>query len=394
MDLNFRKLHLLAFGLVALAACETIVDIEVPIEKSQIVMNSLVNPDSAWSVNLTFSENVLAKDTVRFIDNAEVTVLDHNDQVVARLQYGGRGYYKNAESKPEAGSFYKILAFVPGYNTVEGSTIVPTRPYIVDATSRLHLFNSKLSASYTVEFQDDPSKDNYYEVFMEEVLERNDDSIHITHEYYPLYIQSDDPSINTEILDLEVGLMFKDRLFNGKIIKLHLISHEGVYGPNLISNGTRVLVRSTSKEYYEYATTLKLQFKASSDPLSQPVEVRSNIKNGLGLVAGVAQSQYIIPRPIPRITAISLPFGKRGDVIAIHGENLDGEFSNTVVYFNIDPTGNFSTFAGHKRVSAQIVERSPTRLLVVVPTAAITNRIIIHAFGTMRRSEENFRVIE
>jgi hypothetical protein len=392
MDSNFRKLPSLILALVAQVSCETIVDIDIPVEKPSVVMNSLINPDSAWSVNLSSSEYVLNNDTTRFIENAVVNVFDENDLLVTTLGYDKRGYYRNSQSRPEAGKFYKIAAKVPGYNDVEGSTRVPAYPKIINATSRFTLFNFQPAGFYTVDFEDDPSTDNYYEIFMESVVEANGSLDSTAYNYFSLYIESDDPSVNTEILDFEVGIMFSDKLFSGRNIKLFLKTPEGGYGLGSWGVGSQVLVRSVSEDYYEYARTLKLQFKISSDPLAQPVEVRSNIKNGLGLVAGVAQSSFFISRPKPIINSIHPTSGKPGDIVIIEGENLSGNLANTQVWFFTNAQGVVSQ--AESRVPAGIVDQTATKLSVIVPTGASTSQILLSAFGSLSLSKETFIVIK
>jgi hypothetical protein len=393
MASNFSIRPLLFFAFLLSVSCETIVDIDMPVKKPMVVMNSLVNPDSAWSVRLTFSEYVLNTDTTRFVEDADVTVFDEEDELIVTLQYDKRGYYRSNQSTPEAGRFYKIIANVPGYDLVEGSTLVPAYPNVFNATARITTFNYQPVAFYTVEIQD-PSTYNYYEVFAENVDKVKISADSIGYRYSRIYIESDDPTFNTEILDFEVGLMFSDKLFSEPNIKLFLKTYQGGPGVSSSAIGTKIQVRSLSQEYYNYATTLKLQFKISSDPLAQPVEVKSNIKNGLGLVAGVSQSNFFIPRLIPVITAFTPTSGRPGDIVTLEGENLYGDFSNTQVWFFSTKHAGFSGNSSEGRAPARIIEKTATRLSIVVPAGAKTNPILIDAFGTLRISTGNFTVIE
>jgi hypothetical protein len=49
-------------------------------------------------------------------------------------------------------------------------------------------------------------------------------------------------------------------------------------------------LRSISKEYYDYQTSLNEYWNADGNPFAQPVQVFTNIENGFGIFAGFGKS--------------------------------------------------------------------------------------------------------
>lgn len=58
-------------------------NIDVPLEKPQIALNSLFDPDSVWNVQLDLNRHVLDKNPYTSVDDAEVTVYE-NGALVGR----------------------------------------------------------------------------------------------------------------------------------------------------------------------------------------------------------------------------------------------------------------------------------------------------------------------
>ncbi|HEY0768865.1 MAG TPA: DUF4249 family protein, partial [Sphingobacteriaceae bacterium] len=246
-------------------------------------------------------------------------------------------------------------------------------------------------------FKDNAAEQNYY-----------DRSVYSIHDFglnqsteEPLrtvgftFVQSDDPAIAADILPLEQSILFSDKLFNADEIILHLKTPDNHAGHVTLGNvGGFFVIKSVSKEYYDYATTLKLQYKVSKDPLAQPVAVSSNIENGLGVIASYNTSVYYVLYPAPIMTSFTPSQGRPGDIIRIEGENLSQyPLSSTTVYFLTNEDGHY-TKPYDGIVPAQILESSPTNISVAVPAGAKTNSILLESFGHRLLSSQKFVVIE
>ena len=122
-------------------------------------------------------------------------------------------------------------------------------------------------------------------------------------------------NINDPVLIQEAGLdyypssfVFSDASFPGKQYQVKLLfqtGHRGSY-PNMTPNDTWVVLRSVSKEYYQYMkswhkhsfqqnTGRKIEGSLDSyDYISvllkgDPVPLYSNIENGIGIFAGYSE---------------------------------------------------------------------------------------------------------
>src|SRR5687767_14559609 len=74
--LTFKKMKkrvILLFPLV-LIACELVVDVDVPFEKSNLTVNAYFNPDSLWSAYVSSNRHILADGPLHMVNDANVIV--------------------------------------------------------------------------------------------------------------------------------------------------------------------------------------------------------------------------------------------------------------------------------------------------------------------------------
>ncbi|WP_234364346.1 DUF4249 family protein [Lunatibacter salilacus] len=80
-------------------------------------------------------------------------------------------------------------------------------------------------------------------------------------------------------------MLFDDRLFDGEEAIMDLLIQgtmmEETYEGEIYFN-----LKSVTESYYQYHTTSDLQDWNEGDPFAQPVQVFSNIPNGLGILMG------------------------------------------------------------------------------------------------------------
>src|SRR5688572_21613606 len=103
------KRYLIIFLVFFICACEVVVDMDVPFEGEQLVVNSFVCPDSLWSASISLNRYILAdeRNPHKKVENATVTIHDENG-LVATLQHVGNGRYGSQTEKPQAGKQYTI----------------------------------------------------------------------------------------------------------------------------------------------------------------------------------------------------------------------------------------------------------------------------------------------
>ena len=115
--------------LLSLAACETVVDIDLPERESKLTLNALFGPDSIMNVSLYPSKEALESGNYLAIENATITVSGTDGQVATTNKLGIdvftlESVYKLA-IKAKAGVVYTITASAEGYAPVVSVTSIP-----------------------------------------------------------------------------------------------------------------------------------------------------------------------------------------------------------------------------------------------------------------------------
>jgi hypothetical protein len=291
-----------------LMGCQTVVDIEVPVEHPKITLNSIFTADSLWQVKLSLSQFILANTTIKPLENAEVVVF-HNGVAYDTLTEDppGRYYHKDpwekdsvligagvyrsqANKKPIPGETYEIVAKAVGFETVSASSAAPV-PSGLTSISLEHVGYTAGDRDYSfiidVSFKDDANTEDFYEfkMFSEFVWIDHETGDTTARPKFEIYLFTDNPFANA---GLENRLIFDDRKFNGQEIRLTIKGAD-------YSSGAKhhfVHFRKVNRELFNYILTTTLQEETSGDPLAQPVNVYSNIRNGYGIFAGYSENIY------------------------------------------------------------------------------------------------------
>lgn len=275
-----KLFRILSFILIVLTSviffqCEKYIEFDDEIKDPKIVLNSQINPDSSFKVNLTRSLSVIDDGELSVIENALVEVYDQNNTFLEQLTYIGDGNYLGMQ-KPSVGQSYSVSAQANNYENVSAITSVPPSvPIIaVDTFSFSDPSRGDLM-SISIQFND-PSGDNYY------VLEVLEGDTAFGAYYYPMYFTSDDIALDLGNDNYTSAATFTDELFDGSSKTLEIeLQNVSMYVDYL-----EIRLTSASKDLYDYERTQEAYQFSNGDPFAQPVQVYSNIEGGFGIFAG------------------------------------------------------------------------------------------------------------
>lgn len=289
--------NILFLSTVLLVGCETVMDVNIELEKPMLVVNSVFNKDSVWRVDVSLTRHVLSNyDVVKPVSNATVSILDEQTnevlEVLTLSQISSGGVYRG-KLKPEVMKNYKVNVDVNGYASAESAEhvpeLVPLTQVDIDEDA---LQSTGVPVPVKIYFTDPVAVDNFYQLKAAyktyHINYPTGDTIWYT---YPLHMNFEDPAL-TENDEYVEELLLTDRLFNGKEHTISFNLDQSVGGEGTIS----ICFNTISESYYDYETTLKLQRQVSGDPFSQPVQVFTNIKNGLGIFAGYNPDEWKIKK--------------------------------------------------------------------------------------------------
>lgn len=260
----------------------------------RIVVNSLFTNDSLWAANISRSVGVLETTSYTSINDADVSIFDGNGVQVTTLTNQGDGLYTSPTgATPVADELYTIEVSAPGYTPVSATNRIPTAVQInsIDTVSSTNSDGQTILET-TINFQDPPANANYY---MVEVLVKGtwisweEDTIEFRE---PLEISCDD--INVETVNrfsfdgfdnTYLYLMLKDENFDGEdyALTFSVINYAELKDLELFGE---IRLVNTSEAYFNYLKSFNMYQRASGNPFATPVQVYSNVENGMGIFAG------------------------------------------------------------------------------------------------------------
>ncbi|MBX2913941.1 MAG: DUF4249 domain-containing protein [Cyclobacteriaceae bacterium] len=266
--------------LVLITGCQLVVDFEIPIDKPKLVLNAILNPDSTWNVSVTQSRHILDEFSAGYVPNAVVTIMDENDIVISTLDQPGFREYRS-DLKPQAGKIYKVKVEVQGFEPVSALTNIPQPMPITAVKIDTVLNDDYADVTAEITFTDPPEK-NYYQLYVSTKMivqywNSNGTRADTINYLHPLYLYKSEFEESTSV--------FNDFKFNGATAKIKARFSYWTRGTILKQ---QIILLHLNEAYYKYELTRNLQERTTGDPFAQPVQVFSNITNGIGIFAACA----------------------------------------------------------------------------------------------------------
>lgn len=284
------------------SACETTEQIDdFPIIKPQIVLNSMLSPDSTWVFQVSRSLSVLDNANTNLLTQAKVTVYDDNNKELFSTQsVNNRGYFEYQGQLPEVGKNYRVEVSSDKFNTVKASCQIPVKvevtkikTIIKDSSTWWDYFNKRsygnISGEVSVSFKDPANEENYYilEFATVDTFIWDDGMgnkiMNIEKQYL---VQGNEEHPVVDAIN-DKGFIFSDQFIDGQVFTftMPLEDYNFYEGKNYL-----VQLKSLSREAYLYYRSLAVYVTRQDNPFAEPVQVYSNIENGFGVFAAYNMS--------------------------------------------------------------------------------------------------------
>lgn len=302
MKTCYQHISFALFAFIFLLACETVVDLDIPFDRPKVTVSSSLVASESPEVRLTFSKHILdnnynyapiANATVRMIHNGNTYILEFDPEI---------GKYGNDAITIEAASLYQLIVEVPGYDAITVTETVPVsvpiQSFEINGIVELE-WNTREDISLVF---DDPIGENFYEIYAFNIQKyRYTNQSGEIVEYVnrqPIYLTAKNPVYQQEYGGFTI--LFNDRLFDGNTFEMEMFASGSPFTYDPGSGGvdldveveSYVVLKSVSRSYYLYQTTFNLQNWNDGDPFAQPVQVFTNIPNGLGIYSAQAPFVY------------------------------------------------------------------------------------------------------
>ena len=320
---------ILAFILILSAACETVVDVDIPNAPPRLVVEAYLQADSAVAVSLTQSQSILTNRELSFVSGATVTLLEDGATVATLKVNGNEGIYQT-DYTTIVGREYTIRASKAGFEPVEATTLIRP-PVAIDAveidtthhTDEYYELDTLITEErieieeVRLTFSDPRDISNYYQIFVyyyddQVIIEPDGEggfvAVDTVRGLYGVSLESDDPVFSDggddflEGDDFSAGglSLFSDDFFNGKTYTIRLNSPNSsdgfFFSGSRIPKGEEIYVMlvSVDEGQYQYSRSVDLQYENDGNPFAEPVQVYSNVENGFGIVSGSSADQVVI----------------------------------------------------------------------------------------------------
>jgi hypothetical protein len=292
----------LSIATISFASCEKTVTINIPEKAPRLILNSILEKGDTIHLVVGKTRHILSTAIMGNLDesyavkDASAVVFENSIPVDTLVYYSSSHDYrsvKNTTIRPGINYTYKVSA--PGYTNAEAGCTLPSQSVIAEV---VRVKNAKTNSSgqsmdeVSVKINDPAAEKNFYLVQIFPAWSNN--------MQYAVYC------VNTNDKDVEqIGddadplatdncydggqLLMSDINFNGKqkLLNLFVESSELQEYKDASGNMRHSFVRvlRITEDYFKYLKSYNSYLNATDNPFAEPVNVYSNVKNGLGIFA-------------------------------------------------------------------------------------------------------------
>lgn len=309
--MRFKNNAIVVLGIALLGACSNEV-IFTDEYSPQLVLNSVSEANQPIKINL--NHDVALFDTLindydfrdRYSVDGALVLLFENDVLVDTMRNGSYKSEYVSDIVAKENTKYTIQASHPKYPTAQASTVIPqvvpikTFQYEINADSswmRLHITLSDPSSTDV----------NYYSFNMYRLRREKFKTHSMLYNTDPVFgkvpeLDFNSLSVSDEYATGESSIMFSDEYSKTKDLTIQAdirlkMEDSHIYPngnpSNIKLNDTLVVeLNALHPDIYKYNKTMKMYDRTQTSNL-EPINVHSNVQNGMGLVSGVSVHQLV-----------------------------------------------------------------------------------------------------
>lgn len=268
--------------LTTISSCEDDLNVRIPDEESKIVINSLLGTDSLIRVHISNS-SILNQENSN-IENAKVFIKKNNIEL-GQMSNINDGWYTLTDNYLKLNNSYQIEISHSNFESCNAETEVLEKVSITQAEYNKIGENQ---IDFSIEFQDDPSQENYYMI----LLKGKQDNTFSDIEY-----NSDDIIFNGNLSVNSIGIQqntlrgsrtFSDENRNGNMITVSFYVYNELVDISQLLNEYQLILYHITQDYYKYERSLVTFNNRDNLPFYNKVNLHSNVTNGHGIFTSYA----------------------------------------------------------------------------------------------------------
>lgn len=291
-----------------------------------LVLNGMLSPGNIPSIHLSQSCQIADVNcNQKSIENGQVFLKDESGNNLVELIHKSNGIYSAEGYQIEYQKVYEIEASSPGLATISSKTETPKSFSWELISLDEEEYLDYTCRTFQIEIKDNPDEENYYLIDgIVDILNgshgEGESEVNGYIEPHTGFLSNDINSENTalsstvDIVALPLQYVFlTDANFNGETYPLKFGLHEfDLFGVDLELEAT-INVQSVTKEVYEYYRSI-VQYKLTGgNPLSEPVQILSNIENGIGFFGGISEQKKLIELPASKFGFLEIDVSIEND---------------------------------------------------------------------------------
>ena len=289
--------------LILTASCETPVTPDLPDDNEQVVVYSFFRPGQRMRFDVFRTSSILESPVPQRLRGL-VIELYQNGQLIESIPDENFESYISSTLAQSGQTYHFRIETV--YGVVMGETFVPNPVQIESATFSTEVIDINLGEfgyPASVTFTDPGDELNYYalEVFVDQ-CDEGCQGTEISGELNELLIE--DVKVNTSgNTDITISsgpdgidglryIYFSDNGLNGDQFTLDFYIIPTLIDPDNLENvKIQYILKSITEDYYDYLISSDYQKQIEEEGvLTEPVQVFTNIQNGLGVFSGYSIS--------------------------------------------------------------------------------------------------------
>ncbi len=334
-----KLIYIIIVIAIALTACEKTLDFPFEYKKPKLVLNCVLSNTSEIDFTVSRSMHILDTKEIVKISDADVIIFEDGNPLQVVPVSDGEGNY-HAAYIPKAGHTYKFQVSKDGFETIESEVTMPNPTTINSLSGKdksendpdVYYFGGDFDIS--LNFNDNTTEENYYMIYVTASVP--DDLIEYLKDNYYEWPDSNYP-LDLECNDMSVSknsnmLYLSDEIIGSGNYTMKFSVHEyrdirnvfyrfmypdDYYYDDYYKDGEEgeddgeedddeeniedlpfyreyeykliVHLRSVNKDYYQYQKSYDLYIENDGNPFSEPTLVKTNIKNGLGILGAAGE---------------------------------------------------------------------------------------------------------
>lgn len=290
---------------VPLIACEKTIDYEGDISEPVIVFgaSNVLSPgfgigqdEDSLQIILSKSVSILDFEQPEALSGATVQIRENNGPWVTLIE-PYNGYYRTSSIQPSAGNKYYMKASADGFESISASCQIPqpspiTRVEFIGEVEEDTVNWTQGYREYDVTFHD-PGGTRYYSISCEYRYS-------LTTGIPPIYarITSNSPyaqGVNDgeQFYYTDENLFSINTLYEGTNVTIPIRVFTDTQLTNLDDYSLYVTLRTMDEHAYKYHVSRQRYsiYGSDSGPFGQPIQVYTNIENGLGFFGGYSSHE-------------------------------------------------------------------------------------------------------